>query len=116
MELLEQKSREQNINVPLSFNDVYAGGHWAKGPGTVDMYAIDNYPQGFPCSDYTYMGNLEDFRYYYHEFNSTDPLYLSEFQGGSFNPWGGTGFGDCYKLTSSKFEKIFYKSNIRRFS
>ncbi|GJQ08631.1 hypothetical protein GpartN1_g422.t1 [Galdieria partita] len=112
MELLEQKTREQNITVPLSFNDAYPGGHWAKGPGAVDMYAIDNYPQGFTCSDYTYMGSLEDFRYYHHEFNPTEPLYLSEFQGGSFNPWGGTGFGDCYKLTSSKFEKIFYKSNI----
>lgn len=112
MELLEQKTREQNITVPLSFNDAYAGGHWAKGPGSVDMYAIDSYPQGFTCSDYTYMGPLYDFRHYHHEFNPKEPLYLSEFQGGSFNPWGGTGFGDCYKLTSSKFEKIFYKYNI----
>ncbi|HEY0793723.1 MAG TPA: beta galactosidase jelly roll domain-containing protein, partial [Chthoniobacterales bacterium] len=40
------------------------------------------------------------------------PLFTAEFQGGSFDPWGGAGTLNLYKLTGPDFENVFYKSLI----
>jgi hypothetical protein len=37
---------------------------------------------------------------------------IPEFQGGSFDPWGGSGFENCAILTNEDFEKVFYKNNF----
>ena len=37
---------------------------------------------------------------------------LPEFQGGSYDSWGGPGYADCYKLTGPDFENVFYDSNV----
>jgi beta-galactosidase len=37
---------------------------------------------------------------------------IPEFQGGSFDPWGGAGFDNCAILTNEDFEKVFYKNNF----
>src|SRR5665811_2286255 len=41
-----------------------------------------------------------------------DRLYTPEFQGGSFDPWGGPGYDKCRQLTGPDFESVFYKQNI----
>ena len=42
------------------------------------------------------------------------PVYLPEYQGGSFDGWGGAGFANCYTMTGPDFENVFYKNNIAR--
>ena len=37
---------------------------------------------------------------------------IPEFQGGSFDPWGGSGFYNCSILTNEDFEKVYYKNNF----
>lgn len=40
----------------------------------------------------------------------TTPYSIVEFQGGSFDPWGGPGFDKCYTLVGPEFERVFYKN------
>ena len=35
-----------------------------------------------------------------------------EFQGGSFDPWGGNGFAQCAELLNEEFERVFYKNDF----
>jgi hypothetical protein len=34
-----------------------------------------------------------------------------QFQGGSFDPWGGLGFNQCSVLLNNEFERVFYKND-----
>ena len=36
---------------------------------------------------------------------------MPEFQGGSFDPWGGPGYDACELLTGPDFQDVFYKHN-----
>ncbi len=40
------------------------------------------------------------------------PFFLLEYQGGSFDPWGGPGYDACRKLIDAKFERVFEEFNI----
>ena len=40
------------------------------------------------------------------------PLGIAEFQGGSFDPWGGPGYEKCRQLTGADFNRVFYKDAI----
>lgn len=35
-----------------------------------------------------------------------------QFQGGSFDPWGGSGFAACAHLLNNEFERVFYKNDF----
>jgi beta-galactosidase GanA len=108
---LEQQARADGIAVPLTHNDISPSGRWASGPGAVDMYGFDNYPQGFNCSNPTQWRSVPNFSTT-HNLAPNDPMYIAEFQGGSFDPWGGAGYDRCRTLTGPDFERVFYTSNI----
>jgi hypothetical protein len=60
--------------------------------GDVDIYGHDGYPLGFDCAaPYTWPdGDLPTYYHASHEVQSPSTFYsLDEFQGGSFDPWGG---------------------------
>tara|TARA_R110002060_G_scaffold22986_5_gene31125 strand:+ start:276 stop:503 length:228 start_codon:yes stop_codon:yes gene_type:complete len=60
--------------------------------GNVDIYGHDNYPLGFDCANPRTWpsGNLPKNFHALHEQQSPNtPYALVEFQGGSFDPWGG---------------------------
>jgi hypothetical protein len=60
--------------------------------GDVNIYGHDSYPLGFDCADpYTWpSGDLPTYFHATHEAQSPTTFYsLDEFQGGSFDPWGG---------------------------
>ncbi len=115
--------RSDGITVPLFVNNANLGGAYvplsAGGTGGTrvfwnNIYGYDNYPQGFNCtSPYTWSapGNNEaSFR----GFDTSGPVYIPEFQGGSFDNWGpGTeaGYAACNTLTNSQFERVFYLTN-----
>jgi beta-galactosidase GanA len=108
MEQLEQQVRDDGITVPLTHNHCCGDSTWATGPGAVDLPGQDSYPQGFNCSNpmqWAGVGSLPRFR-------DDAPIFTPEFQGGSFDPWGGPGYDNCRRLTGPDFERVFYKENI----
>eukprot|EP00871_Galdieria_phlegrea_P005552 jgi/Galph1/5999/GphlegSOOS_G4577.1 len=115
MEQLEAKYRLDGIDVPFSFNDAFAGDHWVHGPGHVQLYGIDAYPNGFNCTFPDVWGELPTyFEKDHHSFNPNEPEYLPEFQGGSTDYWGGPGFKKCTQMTNASFENVFYKNNLEQ--
>jgi hypothetical protein len=60
--------------------------------GNVDIYGHDNYPLGFNCANPNIWPANAIPTYFHdtHEQQSpTTPYTVPEFQGGSFDPWGG---------------------------
>jgi beta-galactosidase GanA len=112
MQALEAQARADGIAVPLTHNDIGARGHWATGPGAVDMYGFDSYPLGFNCTNPdAWRGGPPDFSKA-HDVAPAEPMYLAEFGAGSFDRWGGAGFDKCRAMTSSQYERVFYSANI----
>jgi beta-galactosidase GanA len=101
---LEAKARADGIDVPLTGNssDTFEGTN-----GNQQIPGYDSYPLGFNCADTSAFGTPPTF-----SAEPGVPLMLPEFQGGSYDSWGGSGYANCYQLTGSDFENVFYKSNL----
>jgi beta-galactosidase len=104
---LEQQAKGDGIGVPFTFNQCCGGPFYTSGTGAVNISGPDNYPLGFNCADPSSFGQP-----YGYPTQPGEPLYLPEFQGGSFDGWGGSGYDNCYKLTGPDFENVYYKNNI----
>ena len=118
MQTVEDQYRKAGIVVPFISNDAGPNGYFAPGNGTVgnvDIYGHDAYPQGFDCANpYVWApGALPTYFHTLHEKQSPNtPYSIVEFQGGSFDPWGGPGFAKCEELTNNEFERVFYKNDF----
>ncbi|CDO72277.1 Glycoside Hydrolase Family 35 protein [Trametes cinnabarina] len=109
---LEKQYRDGGLLVPLTYNDPGMGRNFINGTGAVDIYGLDSYPQGFDCSNPTHWAPVVTNYHQYHiENNPSEPWYMPEFQGGSFDPWGGPGYDACEVLTGPDFQDVFYKQN-----
>ncbi|PCG98627.1 Glycoside hydrolase, family 35 [Penicillium occitanis (nom. inval.)] len=115
MQYVEDQARKAGVTVPFINNDAWQGGHNAPGTGLgqVDIYGFDNYPLGFDCGNpYTWPGSngmAEDFYSTHLRLSPNTPLSLDEkFQGGAFDPWGGSGFAGCASLLGPEFERVIY--------
>ena len=106
---LEQQVRSDGIGVPLTFNQCCGAETFTSGLGAVNISGTDNYPVGFNCANTNSFGNPYGYPSYQGE-----PIYLPEYQGGSFDGWGGTGYDNCYTMTGPPFENVYYKNNIAR--
>jgi beta-galactosidase GanA len=104
---LEQQAKADGITVPFTFNQCCGGPFYTSGTGAVNISGPDNYPLGFNCANPNGFGQP-----YGYPTQSGEPLYLPEFQGGSFDGWGGAGYDNCYNLTGPAFENVYYKNNI----
>lgn len=116
---VEDQLRNAGVIVPLISNDASPHGNdapipTAPGyPAVVDIYGHDGYPLGFDCANPTVWPNgaLPTTWHELHLQQSPNtPYSIVEFQGGSFDPWGGPGFEKCDILVSSQFERVFYKN------
>ncbi|KAL7931063.1 glycoside hydrolase family 35 protein [Trichoderma chlorosporum] len=110
------QARNAGVVVPLINNDAFPGGTSAPGTGlgSVDIYGHDAYPVGFDCAHpYTWPENGLPTTYHQLHLNMSPstPFSLVEFQGGSFDPFGGWGFEQCSVLVNQEFERVFYKNN-----
>ncbi|PYH97917.1 beta-galactosidase extracellular [Aspergillus ellipticus CBS 707.79] len=117
MQYVEDQARNAGVVIPLINNDASAEGHNAPGTGkgAVDIYGHDSYPLGFDCANPTVWpsGDLPtDFRTLHLEQSPTTPYSIVEFQGGSYDPWGGPGFAACAELLNNEFERVFYKNDF----
>ncbi len=104
---LEQQATADGIDVPFTFNQCCGGTFYTSGTGAVNISGQDNYPLGFNCANTNGFGQP-----YGYPTQSGEPLYLPEFQGGSFDGWGGAGYDNCYTMTGPNFENVYYKNNI----
>jgi beta-galactosidase GanA len=114
---VEQQYRNAGIVLPFISNDAAPKGIFAPGNGTgsVDIYGHDGYPLGFDCANPSTWpdGSLPTNYHILHlEEAPTGPYAIVEFQGGSFDPWGGPGFGKCTTLLNQEFERVFYKNDF----
>jgi len=114
MEYIYAQLRDAGIVVPLISNDASPKGNNAPGqPAPVDIYGHDGYPLGFDCANPTTWpdGKLPtDWRAIHMKQSPNTPYSILEFQGGSFDPWGGPGFESCATLVGPEFERVFYKN------
>ncbi|KAJ8691682.1 hypothetical protein PTI98_011229 [Pleurotus ostreatus] len=107
---LEEAYRASSIVVPLTYNDPGQGRNFINGTGAVDLYGLDSYPQGFDCSNPTvWHGVTTNYQQYHASANPSQPWYIPEFQGGSFDAWGPTapGYAPCRTLTGADFQSVF---------
>ncbi|KAH0423248.1 beta-galactosidase b [Colletotrichum camelliae] len=124
MQLLQDSARENGIDVPLSHNTPNMRGYsWSKdfsnATGNVDVVGVDSYPSCWSCnlSECTgtngqYIPYLTQNYYDYFTVQSpSQPNFLPEFQGGSYNPWGGPE-GGCPGDIGVDFANIFYRDLI----
>ena len=105
---LEQQATSDGINVPFTFNQCCGAQTYTSGLGAVNISGTDNYPLGFDCANPANFGQPQSGYPSY----SGEPVYLPEYQGGSFDGWGGAGYDDCYNMTGPDFENVYYKDNI----
>ncbi|KAI1760360.1 glycoside hydrolase family 35 protein [Hypoxylon sp. FL1150] len=116
MQYVIDQARKAGIVVPFISNDASALGHNAPGTGEgeVDIYGHDGYPLGFDCAHphvWPTDGLPTTLRSSHLKQSPSTPFSLVEFQGGSFDPWGGWGFEQCSALVNHEFERVFYKNN-----
>ncbi|PLB49336.1 putative beta-galactosidase [Aspergillus steynii IBT 23096] len=105
MELLQDSHREWGIDVPLTHNNPNMRTRsWSKDyssvGGEVDMYGLDHYPACWTC-------DLDQCL----SVSSTQPSFLMEFQGGSFNPWDGPA-GGCKENMGPPWVNLFFRHNL----
>ncbi|KAK4700277.1 hypothetical protein P7C70_g5971, partial [Phenoliferia sp. Uapishka_3] len=120
---IEKVIIDSGIVVPTTFNDWGRDYSFSYPTNTPDIYGFDSYPQSFDCSRPEIWDAVVDTYWSYH-LNATPsiPLYIPEFQGGAFDPWGpaAPGYPKCRTLTGSDFESVFYKglwaSNVKMVS
>lgn len=107
MQQVVNRIRQDGIDVPTTANLVVAP-TWEP---IVDLAGPDIYPQGFSCNAPNAWGGGLSVQTDHIEDNTradgpATPEFLPEFQGGSFDPWGGAGYANCYQLTNGAFEKV----------
>ncbi|KAK5021119.1 hypothetical protein LTR60_000118, partial [Cryomyces antarcticus] len=113
---VEDQFRKAGIVVPYISNDARPQGFFAPPkPAAVDIYGHDGYPLGFDCANpYTWPDNglPTNYRTLHLQQSPSTPYAIVEFQGGSFDPWGGLGFAQCGDLLNYEFERVFYKNDF----
>jgi beta-galactosidase GanA len=103
---LETQATQDGIDVPTYTNDVsnYPTG-WAPGtPDAPQLTGTDQYPEGFDCAA---TSTFDSPSVVTASHNPGTPLMVPEYQGGSFDSWGGVGYPDCAALTGPNFENTF---------
>ncbi|KAJ7477091.1 glycoside hydrolase family 35 protein [Mycena galericulata] len=110
---LKSIMRASGVNIPLTVNDAWPGGHFVD----VDIYGYDSYPNGFDCAapDVWLSSAVDSTEYFWGahlQYSPQSPNAVFEFQGGAFDPWGGAGYEDCAQLLGPEFERVFYKNEF----
>lgn len=124
MQLLQDSAREHGIDVPLAHNAPNMRGYsWSKDfsneTGNVDVVGLDSYPSCWSCNLSECTGTNGEYVPYrtqdYYSFftvqSPSQPNFMPEFQGGSYNPWGGPQ-GGCPTDIGVDFANLMYRNLI----
>ncbi|KAF5024390.1 hypothetical protein F66182_3476 [Fusarium sp. NRRL 66182] len=112
MQLLQDAAREAGIDRTFSWSNDFE----ANATGNVDTTGVDSYPSCWSCNLDECTGtngeyvpyNIQDYVSYFAKQSPAQPHFLPEFQGGSYNPWGGPE-GGCPGDIGPDFANIFYR-------
>ena len=107
MQAIVNQVRADGIDVPTTAN-LIVGPTWQP---IVDLDGPDIYPNGFDCGNPQTWSSGLSLQIDHMEQNArldapSTPEFLPEFQGGSFDPWGGRGYSNCYALTDGAFQRV----------
>ncbi|EWZ32529.1 glycoside hydrolase superfamily [Fusarium oxysporum Fo47] len=122
MQLLKESARKAGIDVPVFHNAPntrtfsWSNDFERNATGNVDVTGVDSYPSCWSCNLDECTGtngeyvpyNIQDYVTYFNKQSPRQPHFLPEFQGGSYNPWGGPE-GGCPGDIGSDFANIFYR-------
>ncbi|KAF2866138.1 putative beta-galactosidase B [Massariosphaeria phaeospora] len=125
MAALQESARQNGITVPVIHNDPNMNTRsWSEdfapnATGNVDVTGLDSYPSCWSCNLGECTGTNGEYvayqtiNYYDHfiEVSDTQPKFFPEFQGGSYNPWGGPE-GGCPADIGADFANLFYRNLI----
>ncbi|KAG6844574.1 hypothetical protein H0H87_005789 [Tephrocybe sp. NHM501043] len=83
------------------------------GPGQQDLYGVDSYPACWSCNldecgQTEMLFNVVNYHDHFNQVSPTQPSFIPEFQGGSYNPWGGPQ-GGCPGNLGPEFVNVFYR-------
>ncbi|SJX66121.1 related to beta-galactosidase precursor [Sporisorium reilianum f. sp. reilianum] len=96
--------KRNGITVPITYNDPGRENNFVD---LVDLYGLDSYPQRFDCSHpTTWVPFRDDYLRYHMDTNLDQPFYIPEFQGGSYDPYGGPGYEACGRMTNASFTRV----------
>ncbi|KAK0564485.1 hypothetical protein OC844_001686 [Tilletia horrida] len=88
----------------VTYNDI---GQQNSFVDIVDLWGLDSYPLGFDCSHPEKWQQIPDDYLARHErTNPNEPFIIPEWQGGSYDPFGGEGYGACAELTGPAFTTL----------
>ncbi|KAJ2896575.1 beta-galactosidase B-like protein [Zalerion maritima] len=124
MQVLGDSARESGIDVPLSHNAPNMNGYswstdFSNATGNVDVVGLDSYPSCWSCNLSECTGTngeyvafqVVDYTGYFEVQSPTQPNFVPEFQGGSYNVWGGPR-GGCPSDIGADFANMFYRNLI----
>ncbi|GJE91462.1 glycoside hydrolase family 35 protein [Phanerochaete sordida] len=113
VQLADSLHRNGITKVPITHNDAAPVGRYAHGEGAPDWYMWDGYPQRFDCSNPEWWWEVNSEKLdAAHKAIIPDVMWATaEFQGGAFDPWGGSGYDKCFLLTNEQFANLLYKNN-----
>ncbi|UZP38687.1 hypothetical protein NXS19_006503 [Fusarium pseudograminearum] len=125
MQLLKDAARDAGIDVPVFHNAPntrtfsWSNDFEANATGNVDVTGVDSYPSCWSCNLDECTGtngeyvpyNIQDYVTYFSKQSPAQPHFLPEFQGGSYNPWGGPE-GGCPGDIGTDFANIFYRDLV----
>jgi hypothetical protein len=114
MQDLQDVARAAGIDVPITTNLCCDAGDWSStwssGPGAVQIPGVDDYPQGFDCTNAATVwgpsgaGVTERTR-------DDAPVFAAEYQAGAIDLQN-VGYEACRELTGVKYTKYFQKGNL----
>ncbi|KAJ7134655.1 glycoside hydrolase superfamily [Mycena epipterygia] len=112
---LQENVREHGVVIPIITNapnmDTRSWStDYLPGPGEQDIYGLDSYPLCWSCN-LAECGSGSSSVAYADHFNivsPTQPSFMPEFQGGSYNPWGGPQ-GGCPANIGPNFVSMYYR-------
>jgi beta-galactosidase len=110
MQALYTAARTDGISVPIFHNDFYFRGDWKS---LVDLYGQDSYPYGFQCChqwwDIHFHG-IDTWAQQWRKLGIKTPMFVSELQGGGFDPWGGQGYAAVAKTLNGDWLNVIDQS------
>ncbi|KAJ7863079.1 glycoside hydrolase family 35 protein [Mycena olivaceomarginata] len=112
---LQENARDHDVVIPIitnapNFNTRSWSTDYLPGPGEQDIYGLDSYPLCWSCN-LAECGSGSASTAYADHFDlvsPTQPSFLPEFQGGSYNPWGGPQ-GGCPDNIGTNFVSMYYR-------
>ncbi|KAI0019138.1 family 35 glycosyl hydrolase [Xylariomycetidae sp. FL0641] len=115
---LQNATRAAGVTVPFSSNEKgMRSQSWSTDyqdvGGAVDVYGLDSYPGGMSCTDIDSGFSLVRTYYqWFQNYSYTQPEFVPEFEGGWYQPWGGSFYDECLAEHDPAFADVYYKNNI----